>query len=217
MSPVHRTAAPSGRRPAGSTPRAAGPAPAPAAARLGLDGRTRPQRTCLHLPHDLPLGDWLRVGRQLLAVLDSSAWWAGDWLVFGSASYPQRYRTAIESTALDYQTLRNYAWVARKFAPSRRRPELSFQHHQEVAALPPEQQDRWLDQAVEHGWSKAELRRRLRAGRAGAAAPAERPARLSLEVAPDRWEVWRQAAEREQQEVAEWLTALADRAVGCGP
>ena len=41
---------------------------------------------------------------------------------------------------LDYQTLRNYAWVARRFAMSRRRDTLSFGHHAEVPALPePEQ------------------------------------------------------------------------------
>ncbi|QMU80503.1 hypothetical protein GXW83_23510 [Streptacidiphilus sp. PB12-B1b] len=165
----------------------------------------------------MPLTTWVRIGEQLLAVLDSSAWWAGDWLVFGSASYPQRYREAIRSTALDYQTLRNYAWVARKFAPHRRREELSFQHHQEVAALSAEQQDHWLDRSIEHGWSKAELRRRLRADQAGGGAPSGGGARLSLEIPEQRWTVWSRAAEREGQDVAAWLTALADRAAHGSP
>jgi hypothetical protein len=41
----------------------------------------------------------------------------------------------------------NYAWVARRFAMSRRRDTLSFGHHAEVAALPEPEQDFWLREA----------------------------------------------------------------------
>jgi hypothetical protein len=51
-----------------------------------------------------------------------------------------------------------YARVARKLPPSRRRPGLSFTHHQLVAARPPEEQDEWLDAAEAHRWSTEELR-----------------------------------------------------------
>ncbi|MFJ4851597.1 MULTISPECIES: LmbU family transcriptional regulator [unclassified Streptomyces] len=209
---MHPMAASTPRRAAGLRRAADGAASLPAIARLHLDGSARALPTALQLPRDLPLAAWLRLGGQLQSAADSSSWWLGDWLVHGSVSYPNRYREAMRSTALDYQTLRNYAWVARKFPPSRRRQELSFQHHQEVAALPPEQQDLWLDRSAEHRWPKAELRRRLRAEAPGRAVPADRTARLSLEVAEERWEQWRRAAERERRDVGEWLAALADRA-----
>ena len=70
-----------------------------------------------------------------------AAWCLGDWLVFGEQAYAGRYRQAIERTSLDYQTLGNYAWVAKRFSLSRRRDELSFGHHSEVAALPEPEQD----------------------------------------------------------------------------
>jgi hypothetical protein len=61
--------------------------------------------------------------------------WLGDWLIFGRYKYGTRYRQAIGATGLDYQTLRNYAVVARRFEPSRRRSTLRAQHHAEVSAL----------------------------------------------------------------------------------
>ena len=48
---------------------------------------------------------------------------------------------------LDYQTLRNYAWVARRFPAGRRRAGVSFAHHAEVARLPEPEQDYWLRRA----------------------------------------------------------------------
>lgn len=100
-------AASASRRPAGV--RTTGAAPLPGIARLRLDGSARALPTTLQLPHDLPLAAWLRLGRQLQSITDSSSWWFGDWLVHGSLSYPDRYREAIRSTSLDHQTLRNYA------------------------------------------------------------------------------------------------------------
>jgi hypothetical protein len=37
------------------------------------------------------------------------------------------------------------AWVAKAFETSRRREVLSFNHHEEVAALPPDEADALLD------------------------------------------------------------------------
>lgn len=180
--------------------------------RLGFDGPVRALRTSLQMPENLPLPAWLRVGKQLEALTNSSAWWAGDWLVYGDRTYPDRYRDAVEKTALDYQTLRNYAWVARKFASPRRRPELSFQHHQEVAALPPDEQDMWLDRAVEAKWSKAELRRQIRRQAAGDEAPGVFRTRLQFELAGHQWVRWQQAADLDGGDVVQWLVKVADEA-----
>jgi hypothetical protein len=45
-------------------------------------------------------------------------------------------KEGIELSGLDYQTVRNDSMVARGFEMSRRRDNLSFQHHAEVCALP---------------------------------------------------------------------------------
>jgi hypothetical protein len=110
---------------------------------------------------------WADVGRQLSAVATSSAWCLGDWLIHGRRAYEGRYREAVKRTGLDYQTLRNYAWVARRFELSRRRDTLSFGHHAEVAALPEAEQDFWLRKADYLGWSTGQLRREVRSSLRG--------------------------------------------------
>jgi hypothetical protein len=120
-------------------------------------------RVGLVFPRRLPFPAWLAVGAQLAAVAASSAWCLGDWLIYGQAAYASRYQDAVERTGLEYQTLRNYAWVAGRFELSRRRDTLSFGHHAEVAALPEAEQDYWLRKADEFRWSTTRLRREVRA------------------------------------------------------
>src|SRR5215831_74429 len=119
-------------------------------------------RLGLVFPRRVPFEVWLGVGAQLAAAASSSAWCLGDWLAYGQATYSGRYREAVERTGLDYQTLRNYAWVAGRFELSRRRDTLSFGHHAEVAALPGPEQDFWLCKADEFGWSTMRLRAEVR-------------------------------------------------------
>lgn len=95
--------------------------------------------------------------------MSSSAWCLGDWLAYGQAAFSGRYRDALGQTSLDYQTLRNYAWVARRFPVSRRRDTLSFGHHAETAALPGPEQDFWLRKAAGQRWSRNQLRQEIRA------------------------------------------------------
>ena len=71
-----------------------------------------------------------------LSTHSSSAWCLGDRLVYGEDACSGPYRNAIEQTSLDYQTLRNSAWVARRFSLSRRRDTLSLAHHAEEARQP---------------------------------------------------------------------------------
>ncbi|MFI1018481.1 LmbU family transcriptional regulator [Streptomyces sp. NPDC020965] len=130
--------------------------------RSGGDRLTVP-KAGLEFPPKMPFDSWLEIGAQLSTLATSSAWCLGDWLNYGEASYVGRYREAIEHSSLDYQTLRNYAWVTRKFALHRRRENLSFGHHAEVAALPEPEQDFWLQKAEDLRWSRNQLRRQIRA------------------------------------------------------
>ncbi|MEV6395109.1 LmbU family transcriptional regulator [Streptomyces sp. NPDC051907] len=180
---------------------------------FAVDLSASTERTRLRLPDDLALETWCRIGDQILAVSDSSAWWIGDWLVFGQRKYRDRYQRAMKETLLDYQTLRNYAWVARKFAPQRRRENLTFQHHMEVASLPEDQQDHWLDFAARLKWSKTELRRQIRASTAPDDAPAARPeVSLSLRLEEARVKRWEQAARRSSKSLTEWISSVLDSA-----
>jgi hypothetical protein len=120
-------------------------------------------RIGLQFPARMPFQRWFGVGQQLSAVATSSAWCLGDWLAYGQDTYGSRYQKAVERTGLDYQTLRNYVWVARRFELSRRRETLSFGHHAEVASLAQPEQDFWLRKAEEFGWSTNQLRHQVRA------------------------------------------------------
>ncbi len=173
----------------------------------------RASRCALKLRDGIPYDAWLGVGRSIVQVRSTSAWWLGDWLVYGERVYRRRYRDAMRATPLDYQTLRNYAWVARQVEPSRRRDTLSFQHHAEVAALPAVEQDLLLGRAERHGWSRNELRRQLATRRhaRGCLGPAG-PVVLRIQVEPPREERWRQAARAAEQDLADWVAAAADEA-----
>jgi len=176
---------------------------------LRLDRIARTKRTALLLPVDLPLDIWKRIGEQISVISDASAWWIGDWLLFGKDKYPDRYKRAIEETSLDYQTLRNYAWVASRFGMSRRRDKLSFQHHVEVTALPVEQQDLWLDRAERSGWSRNELRSRIRNRHCKGTAAL---ARLQLSISEECRQTWQDAASKARVDLIEWISKTLDRA-----
>jgi hypothetical protein len=187
-----------------------------------VDSRAVVKRTCLYLPGNLPLQDWCRIGSELVAVTDSSSWWIGDWLVYGHDKYPHRYRRAMADTGLDYQTLRNYAWVARAFEPSRRRDNLSFQHHMEVAALPREEQDHWLDFAVRLKWSRNVLRRQVRVNldNQGSTGTRRHHISIQLDIGKDRYERWAVAAGRDNMNLQDWIIDVLDGAItkgGHGP
>src|SRR5918997_1429511 len=102
------------------------------------------RRSGLSLPSEMTFDSWRELGSRVIHIANCSAWWLGDWIVYGEQSYGDRYEQAITDTSLRYQTLRNYAWVARRFPMSRRRDTLSFGHHAEVAGLPDDEQDMWL-------------------------------------------------------------------------
>jgi hypothetical protein len=157
----------------------------------------------------LPFDDWKAVGARMATHASASSWWLGDWLLFGRMKYGCRYKEAIAATGLDYQTLRNYAVVARRFPPARRRADVTFQHHAEVAALDDAAQDEWLSRAAAGGWSRNELRRRLRAAATIGRAHAEV---VRLEITPTRAERWRAAAEQHDCDLVSWIVGILDDA-----
>ncbi|MFD4027891.1 LmbU family transcriptional regulator [Streptomyces sp. NPDC058576] len=190
--------------------------PAAEAAHPGRPGgqeRIFSTRVGLKIPTSLTYDRWEKAGQRIFQIADSSAWCLGDWLVYGQDRYADRYQTGVQAAGLDYQTLRNYAWVARHFELGRRREALSFGHHAEVASLPPAEADTWLDQAEQHGWSRNQFRLRLRESRRGT--PPAGPARASLlriSAPCDHVQRWREAASRGDRDFEEWVLLTLDRA-----
>lgn len=177
----------------------------------GLRGSGRIVSDGLELREGIDFETWNEVGSWLLAISNASAWCLGDWLVYGQRAFGERYRTALAETGLDYQTLRNYAWVARRFPHTRRHRKVSFQHHAEVAALPEPSQQLWLQRAERLSWSRNELRRRLAAARrSGSEAIDDDPVVVRIKVPVDRERHWREAAAACEQSLVDWMATLAD-------
>jgi hypothetical protein len=169
-----------------------------------------PSRIGMRFDARLPFEDWQRLGKHLSMHANASIWWLGDWVAFGKEKYGRRYKQAVVITGLDYQTLRNYAVVARRFEMSRRRDKLSFQHHAEVCALSEEEQDRWLERAEACGWTRNQLRRRLRAERAGISSEVRDAELLQLLVEPLRKRRWSEAAAKTASALDVWIVRALD-------
>lgn len=116
-----------------------------------------------HPSRELEFVHWVRQGRWLGAVGRGCGWWIGDWIRYGNARYGEKYEAAARITGYDVHSLMNMAYVASRVDPSRRREHLSFSHHAELAALPSDEQELWLNRIESEQLSVRALRRALRA------------------------------------------------------
>jgi hypothetical protein len=114
---------------------------------------------------EMDLAEWVAAGRSLGAIGRCSQWWLADWIRYGNARFGERYARAAAITGYDPQTLMNMVYVASRFDFSRRREKLSWSHHEAVASLEQDRQERWLNLATERKLSVADLRLELRSRR----------------------------------------------------
>lgn len=122
----------------------------------------------LELPPDLSYDHWERIGRQLQLANLAIQWWIGDWLVYGEHRWREKYAQAVQQFGRAEQTLMNYAFVAKAISPSRRRENVDFSTHAEVAGLEESDQERILAKAAKEGSTRKQVRReaeRLRAAK----------------------------------------------------
>lgn len=176
-------------------------------------GRLLTTKVGLQIPADMTFEDWEQAGRKLSGILDSSSWWLGDWLVYGKDHYTDLYQRGIRAAGLSYQTLRNYAWVSRRFDFDRRRSALSFQHHAELASLPLGEQELWLDRAEQMKWTTKQLRNAIRDARADEGRDGRQiEATRRLAVPGDRIQWWHKAAEHSGIDFEQWVLATLDHA-----
>lgn len=117
-------------------------------------------RTALTIGKPLTLDKF----RELLAGLDAMAvghqFWVGDAAVYGEEHFDEHdfHQAVADALTLEPHTITNYRWVAKSVEPSRRREELTWSHHAEVARLTPAQQAAMLKRAVDKAWGVRELR-----------------------------------------------------------
>ncbi len=120
----------------------------------------------LELTREVPYDRWVNIGKALAQADAAIHWWIGDWLRYGEQNYGDKYLEAQEITGFSYVTCRHDKSVAQKFELGRRRPNLDWSFHAEVASFQPGfeegQQDWWLDKCEAEGWTRARLRREIK-------------------------------------------------------
>ena len=123
-------------------------------------------RTGIEFTDEMTFDEWNDLGKKITPIGKSIGFIIGDWINDGEGRYGEKYDEAIASTGLAVQTLRNYAWVARRVEMSVRTDNLDFTHHQVVAKLKSnEEKDHWLKMAVKHNLGKRRLQKSINFGR----------------------------------------------------
>jgi hypothetical protein len=115
---------------------------------------------------DLDISTFEAIARFLGRIHDGSKWWVADLLLEAEARFGEAAYQVAEATGRSERTLANWVWVASRVPRSRRREELTFTHHVVVAPLEYPEQRRWLQRAVDEGFSSRELRVAIAAARA---------------------------------------------------
>lgn len=141
--------------------------------------------TSCNLPDSLTYDQYVLLGWELAKRRKKVMWWIGEWILYGERVYRETYAQAALVTGLSEETLRNYVSTVNKVPVERRREELHFSHHQEVASLEPEAQVEWLDKAVVNGWNRSELRAHLKPIKGTIITPALRSSEEIEEAARD--------------------------------
>lgn len=113
-------------------------------------------------PPGMTFEEWERTGHTLQQIQGAVNWWVGDWLNEGEKRYGETYAQAIEATGWKYEQLALCKWVASSVEFSIRIENLSWTHHREVAALPPNEQADLLQWAEANDASVADLKKEKR-------------------------------------------------------
>lgn len=111
---------------------------------LGLRGRLGP--TGWEPPENLTEAEWKDSGKSLGKIESGISWWIGDWWRAFKPEWGERAaRFEGDWDGPSYDVCRHAGGICDEFEIGRRRPNLSFKHHREAAALPPEKADALLD------------------------------------------------------------------------
>ena len=107
------------------------------------------------------------VGEFIRRAHQASGWWLADWLAYAEtrADWRDRRDQVIDAGILSEKTLRNVKYIGAAVEKSRRRDDVDFATHAEVAGMEPAEQERWLEFASENRWTRAELRDKIYASK----------------------------------------------------
>src|SRR5688572_4237519 len=106
------------------------------------------------------------VGEFILRTARASNFWLADWLRYGESrrDWTERLSQIVDSGVISEKTAKNVRAVG-AIEASRRRDDVEFGHHAEVAGLTPAEQTEWLERAAVEGWTTRDLRLSIRAAK----------------------------------------------------
>ena len=125
-------------------------------------------KTGLTISEGISYKEWEHIGSVLQQMGEAVHWWLGDWLKYGEKNWgdegqkKENYTQAINETGFSYNTLRNDAYICDRIDSARRRANLSFSLHSEVAKLEPDEQDIWLAKAEKEEMTTQDIRQAIR-------------------------------------------------------
>ena len=101
-----------------------------------IEGFCELSTTNLTFKRDVSKEEWMDVFKALKQVEGCVQFWIGDCLAYRQQKWGM-YDDIAEETGYETKALRNIKYVADNVELSRRKDNLSFSHHVEVASLPP--------------------------------------------------------------------------------
>jgi DNA modification methylase len=127
------------------------------------------EKNSLLIDESVSIDEWKELGQNLRQIEGCVQFWIGDWARFGdkkgfTGKYtdPKVYDELEEITGLDRSTIQTYKSVSDNVESLLRNKDLSFNHHKEVAKLPPEKQEVFLQKASEEKLSVRDLRNEIK-------------------------------------------------------
>lgn len=142
---------------------------------------------------DTPIEVWSLLVVRLIVQAKRVEWALADAINFGERAYGDLYAHWVQETGLNKRTLQNYARVGRQIEPARRRADISFSHHAEVAALPPAEQKKLLDRAESEGMNRYQLRDAVREHRQAEETQSHLHAGVQEISRPEIWHLTKEA------------------------
>lgn len=118
-------------------------------------------KTNLTFKRDVSKDEWMSVFQALKQVEGCVQFWIGDCLAYRQQKWGM-YDDVAEETGYEKNTLREYKRISESVKSDIRMADLGFAHHQQVASLPPERQEFFLNKAVNEDLSVRELKAEIR-------------------------------------------------------
>ena len=110
------------------------------------------------LDPDTTYDEWQEIGKRLMFLEKNIQFALGDWLNYGEHKWGDKYAQAVQELPYSHGSLRDMAWVSKRFDLSERSDKLTWSHYRTVAALEDEVAQDVLQRAADDSLSVSQVR-----------------------------------------------------------